>query len=344
MHVRILSRRVYWALLVLGVASFLAFTVIKYISAASTSWRVVGLQGANVLTLAVAPTTPETIYAVDYGENLLRSQDQGLTWQPITNTLQNLYIWELVVHPVSPTIIFAAGGSMEKSVNRGDTWITITNGLPVNMAARDLAVDPVNPQIMYAALSYDRVYKTIDGGDSWAPASTGIDASFVGAVAVHPLTQAVVYAGTLNGVYESVNSGDTWEIKDNGLSTRVLSLLVYPDEPSIVLAGTLGGIYRSDTGGDSWELVAGIGAIQDFLYDAGNGSIYAAAMTNGVWVSIDNGATWENTGSGLEGADVRAVAANPVQASYVYAGAYGQGVFSQGYQVYLPVIVRDPAE
>ena len=82
-------------------------------------------------------------------------------------------------------------------------------GLPADKTVNGIAVDPVSPKVMYAAMR-DGVFKSTDAGESWKPAGNGlINAA---AVTVNPKKPTEIYAATMDGVvFKSMNGGATWE-------------------------------------------------------------------------------------------------------------------------------------
>ena len=155
----------------------------------------------------------------------------------------------ITLHPTNPAIFFAgaAGGGLWKTTNSGTSWTTSTDNLPVT-AVSDLAIDPSNPNIMYLAtgggddllsaypVGSDGVYKSIDGGATWAVAGLtfAIAANTViHKLVLHPTNSTILFAATNNGIYRSTNSGasftsvsaiNCWDLKFN------------PGNPTIVYA------------------------------------------------------------------------------------------------------------
>ena len=133
-----------------------------------------------------------------------------------------------------------------------------------------VAVDPQNPQVMYAAGG-------VGPGDS-GPGSTA-------------------------GIFGTTNGGATWTALDTGLTeTAVTSLWIDPLDPSVLLSGvwypgigdngaatSTSGIFRTANGGRTWSAVASFGPTSGFASLAG--SLFAAT-SQGVAVSTDDGVSW----------------------------------------------------
>ena len=87
-----------------------------------------------------------------------------------------------------------------------DVWTAANSGLPENTKVNAIAIDPSNPETVYAGTSGGGVFKTTDGGDSWAAADSGLPTSLtVNAIAIDP--SSPVYAGTEDGVFKSTDRG-----------------------------------------------------------------------------------------------------------------------------------------
>jgi photosystem II stability/assembly factor-like uncharacterized protein len=138
----------------------------------------------------------------------------------------------------------------------------------------------------------------------------------VRALAVHPHQPEIVYAGTQNGPYRSVDRGEHWEkvnLPDHGLP--VWSVLFHPHNPDTILIGCENcEIYRSDDAGEHWtrlpvnvrfpDITTAPGANpakRVLAIDAGTGEpdlLYAAIEVGGTLRSKDGGEHWENLSHG----------------------------------------------
>ena len=205
---------------------------------------------------------------------------------------------------------------------------------------RALAIEgiPGDPETYYFGAVAGGVWKTSDGGSTWAPLFDKEAISSIGAIAVAPSDHNVVYAGTGEaairgnttygiGVFKSVDAGKSW--KNIGLKDthQIGALIVDPRNADVVLVAALGhafgpnnerGIFRTADGGKTWTKVLSkdenTGGI-DVVFDPHNPNIVFAALWqvrrqpwffssggpgSGLYRSEDNGVTWKQlTGNGL---------------------------------------------
>ena len=207
--------------------------------------------------LAIAPSNPNTVWvgsgennnqrSVSYGDGIYKSVDGGKSF---TNMgLKNTeHIGKIVVHPTNENIIWVAaygplwssGGErgVYKTTDGGVTW-TRTLFVSEHTGISEIAVDPNNPDILYAAAHQRRrheytyigggpesgLYKSTDGGATWKEINSGLPKGDMGRVglAVSPADANVVYAivearYNKGGVFRSNNKGETWS-KQGSFST-----------------------------------------------------------------------------------------------------------------------------
>src|SRR5262249_32246100 len=157
--------------------------------------------------------------------------------------------------------------------------------------------------------------------------------------AIDPVTPATLYAGTINGIYKTTNSGTAWTAAIYGLSlTNVTAVAVDPATPATIYAATsLSGLFKSTDSGGSW------GSINTGIGSTGNGSCLVPSFTalaidpvttttlyagsactdsSGVYKSVDGGAHWTVAATGLPlFHDIYGLAIDPVTPSTIYAAA-----------------------
>lgn len=207
--------------------------------------------------------------------------------------------------PGNNNILFACtpSGGLWKSLNAGVSWSSLSDAIPV-IGATDIAIDPTNTNIMYLATGDGDnrdansigVYKTIDGGITWAPTSLTFTVSSY---------------------------------------TRISRILIDPVSLKLFV-GSSAGIYTSINGGASWVKTSSVDTKDLEFNPANTSTIYAGCYSGNVFLrSYDAGATWTSnivsgTGNGLPTSAVQrvAVATTPIDSNYVYCliaetGDYG---------------------
>jgi hypothetical protein len=151
------------------------------------------------------------------------------------------------------------------------------------------------------------------GVDTWT--SGGPHGASVNDLAIDPASPRTLYAGTNQGVFKSLDGGESWTRASVGLENdttgnpSVASLLMDPRDPATLYAGGRKGfVYKSTDGAGTWRRVAALGdgaatAVQAVAIDPSNSLIvYAAAPAasyKGVFKSVNGGATWFPINNGL---------------------------------------------
>lgn len=168
------------------------------------TWEEIAMKGVDFHAMAVSPANPDTLWAYAAGK-LHRSDDGGYGWQPVQTAatpsiltitpspaeVERLYVaagtqgafkskdggstWErfldapattLAIDPKNPAVMFSAGpAGISKSSDGGENWTPLpldTSGIVLH-----LAINPQDPNILYAATAQSAIYKTSDGGATW---------------------------------------------------------------------------------------------------------------------------------------------------------------------------------
>jgi photosystem II stability/assembly factor-like uncharacterized protein len=176
-----------------------------------------------------------------------------------------------------------------------------------------IATHPSDQQVIYVGTRSGGLFKTIDGGQTWLPARTGMGVHPIRSLAINSRTPDILYAGTdFDGIWKSVNAGDTWFKAGTGLNEGlvVFQIAIHPDNPDILYAGlagglgfTIGNIYKSVDGGASWQQkdtglpASGSGSHTNGIFSLAinpdhPATLYAGTNYDGAFRSVDNGETW----------------------------------------------------
>lgn len=235
------------------------------------NWQAVntGLTSLLIQALAIDPTNPANVYAGTRDRGVFRSFDGGQNWEAVNTGLTSLFVQALVIDPTNPATVYAGTRAGEvfrgaaarsadgvfKSTDWGWSWTGTNLGL-ARPYIEALAIDPINPSIIFAATERDGVIRSDNGGESWTAISTG----FLGcrALAIDPRNSATIFAGTWgSGIFKSTDGGQTWINASAGLTVLWIygnTLRIDPTTPDTVYAGNDDGVFKSTNGGASWRL------------------------------------------------------------------------------------------
>lgn len=215
------------------------------------------------------------------------------------------------------------------------------------------AIAPSQPEIIYAGTWGSGVFKSNDGGNTWAWKSQGLAAPYINSMVVDPKDPQTVYAGTYKEkVYKSTDGAESWFLSSNNIQEEaiVYSIAINPYNPDKIYIGTRGisndggppwngELYRTTDAGATWipELIDLGGSLdQDWAYGIAlhpeNPSwIYAATHEHGVYRSTDAGRNWQPVNNGITNYSARGIVVDPHSALFeptVYMGAWKyDGVF-----------------
>jgi photosystem II stability/assembly factor-like uncharacterized protein len=295
---------------------------------AGSSWTIVASEPATFFgALAFDPADPSRVFASD--DRVYRSMDGGLTWTPTGSPCCN-FIRSLVVETGGIVYAGILGDGVTKSTDGGETWSFVVAGLGSDAAVLSLALDPSAGGVVYAGM-LTGVYKTTSGGATWTAATTGLRARDTTALAVGPPTSPALWLGSKGGgVLRSTDGGSTWsDLVVFPLNRNVQSIAVHPTAAGTAWAGTVTEVYATDDGGASWtgSLPGTLNNQYVFAVAVDPSAptiIYAGKEAEGVFKSLDGGATWSATG--LANVGVFDLDIDRSAPATIYAGTLFQGV------------------
>ncbi len=125
---------------------------------------------AAISAIAVAQNKPNIIYTGSSDGGVFASQDNGATFQDVTDNLPARFITDIVVDPVVSTTVYVSLGGFQagqvfKSTTGGKNWKNISNNLP-DVPATALIINPNNSRNLFLGTDVG-VFQTNDGGSSW---------------------------------------------------------------------------------------------------------------------------------------------------------------------------------
>jgi photosystem II stability/assembly factor-like uncharacterized protein len=222
--------------------------------------------------------------------------DDGATW-----TTLNIYnVWS---YYCDGNLVVAGGVSKVFVSTDGGNNFTAIN-FPINYSIVNLYTIIAMGNELFAATSYDGVYKSTDMGFNWAPVKEGMGPKDVRTLTVTG-SSSLIAGAHYAGVYRSTNSGLNWSRSMAGFpaGSTISGLFA---SGSAILAGTYDGVYRSTNNGLNWNKLIGNKDTVNYAHVRGlweNGdTIFAATIYqfhSTIYKSTDNGVTWEWSGNGI---------------------------------------------
>jgi photosystem II stability/assembly factor-like uncharacterized protein len=295
----------------------------------------------SVGAVSVAESNPNIVYVgmgegclrgnISSGDGVYKSTDAGKTWTHV-GLGDSSQIGRMRIHPANPDIVYVAaighpyGPNAERGVFRtkdgGKSWQKVLF-VDDKTGAADIAMDPSNPQVLYATTWQvlrtpwnitsigpgSALYKSTDGGDTWNKLTAGLPASNLGKIGVDvsrtnpQRVWATVEAEDKGGVYRSDDGGRTWQLMNDGFNMTARQyyyghIFADPIDANTVYTFCAKDFLKSTDGGRTYvEIQTPHSDYHDLWIDPKNplrmvnGSDGGAAVTfNGgrAWSSLDN--------------------------------------------------------
>ena len=321
----------------------------------------------RVMTIAVHPNDNAVFYVGAASGGVWKTVNGGASFQPVFDKEGSFSIGWIAVDPKRPSIVWvgtgernsqrsvAYGDGVYKSEDGGRSWTNV--GLKSSEHIGRVVVDPKNSDTVYVAAQGplwapggDRgLYKTTDGGKTWAQVLKISENTGVSDVVLDPRNPDVIVAtsyqrrrhfytmidgGPESAIHRTTDGGKTWKKVNTGLPEEQLGrigIAISPVNPDILYANVeaanrKGGIYRSSDNGVTWEKRAD--------YNAGAmyyGDIYAdPANVDRVYipdvifqVSDDGGKTMHSLGQRFMHVDNHVIWVDPQNTDHMMVGNDG---------------------
>jgi photosystem II stability/assembly factor-like uncharacterized protein len=256
------------------------------------SWHDKGLKKSeHISKIIVHPTEANTLWVASQGplwssggeRGLYKSTDGGASWKNTLEVNEWTGVTDLVIDPTNPDVLYAAtwqrhrnvaallgggpGTCLYKSTDGGDSWTKIKKGLPsANMGKIGLAISPMQPNVLYAAIELERkkgaVYRTDNAGASWSKMSETVS----GGTGPHYYQELVASPHVFDKIYlmnvrmlVSENGGKKfYTMTEKSKHSDNHALTFKKDDPNYMLTGSDGGVYESFDGSKTWKFVGNL--------------------------------------------------------------------------------------
>ena len=252
------------------------------------TWTDLGLKKAGQIgAVIIHPENPDRVFAAALGNpfaknkerGVYRTSDGGVSWQHVLFHSDSVGAVDLEFHPTNPEVIYACMwraerkpwtiisggqqiGGIYKSVDGGDTWKKLAQGLPSGLIGKsDLAVSPADPDVLWALVEAPQeeggVFKSTDSGENFALVSTKKE------LLDRPFYYCNIDANPQNANSLFINSTAYWLSHDGGQSWKKQrtphgdnhDLWINPQDTLLQIQSNDGGANVTRDGGQSWSSI-----------------------------------------------------------------------------------------
>ena len=249
------------------------------------------IMGGRTVDFAVVESNTSIIYAAVGPSGVWKSENNGITWQPVFENESSVAVGAVAVSQSQPEIVWVGSGEattrnsvgigdgVYKSEDGGKAWKNM--GLEETRQIAKIIIDRTNPDVVYVgALGHEwgpnperGLYKTVDGGNTWDKILYVDENTGIADMAMDPADTSIIYAamwdfrrkpfhfrsgGPGSSIYKTTDGGQTWKKIINGLPEGEfgrIGLDVCRTKPDVVYAlveHQNSGIFRSENKGETW--------------------------------------------------------------------------------------------
>lgn len=279
------------------------------------TWEHMGLRASqHIGRIVVHPTNSNIVFVAaqgplwtDGGERgLYKSTDGGKTWKAVLRISPHTGVTDVIMDPTDPSIMYAAafqrqrkaysfvGGGPEsgiyKSIDGGDTWNKVTEGLPTRDIGRiGLSVSRSQPRTVYASLETNttEVYRSDDYGASWTKKGTYFQFPwYMGQIRVDPNYPDRLYELGVP-IFVSEDGGATNHAIAQSAHVDYHAMWIDPLDSDHFVVGNDGGVYITYDRGQTMDFVTNLPVAQYYAIDTDNREpfyyVYGGLQDNSSW-------------------------------------------------------------
>lgn len=329
---------------------------------AGKTWKKVGLEGTgHIARIIIHPRDPNIVFVAAQGalygdteeRGIFKSTDGGATWEKVLYVNDRTGCSELAINQNNPLIMYATmweygrrpwkvisggeGSGVYKSVDGGETWKTIQNGLPKELGKMAISVAQSNPDKVYALIESDSeqekggLFVSNNAGKSWSRVSGDHRliqrAWYYTEVFADPQNENMVYVLSAP-MLRSIDGGKNWEVM-GGTHGDYHDLWINPANPKNMVVSNDGGAAITFNRGDSWSRQDNMSTAQFYRVTVDNAfpyRVYGGQQDNtSVRIAsreLNSGGIGFRSWDASAGGESAFLAFDPDDARYVLGGSY----------------------
>src|SRR6056300_781881 len=283
------------------------------------TWENMGLKKSeHISEIIIHPDNSDVVWVAAQGplwnkgdqRGLYKTTDGGRSWKKVLGDDQWTGVTDIVIDPRNPQVLYAAtwdrhrtvaalmgggpGTAIYRSVDGGENWTKLTNGLPKsNMGKIGIAISSQNPDVIYAAIELDRtkgaVYRSDNRGASWKKMSDTVS----GGTGPHYYQELYASPHEFDRLYlmnvrvlTSGDGGKTFvQLKEQDKHSDNHAIVFKKDDPDYIMLGTDAGIYESFDLAETWRYIKNLPLTQFYKVAVNNAEpfyhIFGGTQDNG---------------------------------------------------------------
>lgn len=322
--------------------------VIKTVDGGASWQPAVQIEGANntiagvsVAEMGLNPFNHEQLFMAAASGGFWVSDNSASTWREL---LSKLNAYDFALNPVNPNTIFVTGiygnhGKIVRSNDGGASWDEVYNEASANNSVNTIAINPNNPQEIYAGLNSGVLIKSVDNGQTWTVIKEFGDQLLK--LRFSKFTGGLYALLATKGVQKSTDGGVNWAnltVSLNGFSSGNENLLAVvidsykkmaldDNQGGIIYITTSKGLYRTTNDGQTWDYVnmpvKSSAELPRAVASARGGSIVFVSIGSTLFKSLDSAKTWQTQSLPTQ-SSVNKIVIDPILPQVAYAGLINQ--------------------